>query len=75
MSAEPTPTKASLAARQIASEVRHPNVSWRGAALIIDAALAAEYKRGMMEALDACIGCGATKDEDCHCGETDEVEL
>jgi hypothetical protein len=75
MSTEPTRAEASLAARQIASEVRHPNMSWRGAALIIDAALAAEYQRGVMETLECCIGCGATKDEDCHCGETDEVEL
>jgi hypothetical protein len=39
------------------------------AAAIIDAALAAEYMRGVIEASGACPTCGATKTEQCHCGE------
>lgn len=45
------------------------------AARRIDAVMAREYTRGMMEALGCCMECGATKDEGCHCGEIDEVEL
>lgn len=45
------------------------------AARCIDAVMHAEYMRGVMEASGCCMECGASKDEDCHCGEIDEVEL
>lgn len=56
-------------------EVNDYDLSEIEAAALIDAALAAEYMRGLTEASGACPTCGATKAEQCHCGEIDEVEL
>jgi hypothetical protein len=69
-------TEPPLTSMQLVEKIRDGySLSYGEAVAAVDAALTAEYMRGVMETLECCIGCGATKDDDCHCGETDEVEL